>query len=160
FIGCSNYPECRYTRPLAVAGDAANGGVDDGLNGGVKELGLDPKTSLVVTLRRGPYGPYVQLGETIAAPQGKKPPKKKPKNGEAAAPVAAEAAPEGPPKPKRVSLPKGTEVAAVDLDKALKLLSLPREVGKHPETGKPIVAGIGRFGPYLNHNGIYKSLPA
>jgi len=129
FIGCSNYPECRYTRPLAVAGNGENGGADDGLGAGAKELGVDPVTSLPVTLRKGPYGPYVQLGEAV--------------KGE---------------KPKRAGLPKNVSPEDVDLDRALALLSLPREVGLHPEDGEPIRAGIGRFGPYVQHGKTYASL--
>jgi len=147
FIGCSRYPECRYTRPLAVAG---SGGEDspEALLDGPKLLGKDPETGLPVSLRRGPYGPYVQLGpaeEVAAAP---KPTKK------SRAAAAAE------DKPKRVSLPKGMAAAEIDLDRALRLLSLPREVGPHPETKEPILAGIGRFGPYLKHGSAYKSLTA
>lgn len=123
FIGCSNYPECRYTRPLAVA----NG--DEPEQVGPQELGTDPKSGKNVTLRKGPYGHYVQLDET------------------------------GDEKPKRVSLPKGIALDAVTLDLALGLLSLPRVVGDHPESKKPIMAGIGRFGPYLQHDGKYKSIP-
>ncbi len=62
FIGCSNYPECRYTRPLSVAGSNDNGEADDGLNGGAKELGIDPATGLPVTLRKGPYGGVCPVG--------------------------------------------------------------------------------------------------
>jgi DNA topoisomerase-1 len=61
-------------------------------------------------------------------------------------------------KPKRAGLPKGTDPAGVDLEQALKLLALPREVGPHPETGEPIMAGIGRFGTYVKHNGHYANL--
>jgi len=121
FIGCSNYPDCRNTRPLTAA---AEGAMEP-----AKKLGDDPETGLEVTLRAGRFGPYVQLGEG--------------KDGE---------------KPKRAGLPKGTEPAAVDLALALKLLSLPREIGKHPEDGAPIVAGIGRFGPYVLHNKTYANL--
>jgi DNA topoisomerase I len=122
FIGCSNYPECRYTRPLAVA----NG--EDELVGPL-ELGVDPKSGKKATLRKGPYGHYVQLDE------------------------------DGDEKPKRVSLPRGVTLDQVTLDLALGLLALPRVVGEHPETKKPIMAGIGRFGPYLQHDGKYKSIP-
>jgi DNA topoisomerase-1 len=122
FIGCSNYPECKNTRPLS----ASSGG---GIEGGTKVLGQDPETGLEVTLRAGRFGPYVQLGEA--------------KDGE---------------KPKRAGLPKGTELSAVDLAMALRLLSLPREIGKHPETGEPIKAGIGRFGPYVQHEKTYANL--
>jgi DNA topoisomerase-1 len=121
FVGCSNYPECRNTRPLTAA---AEGAMEPS-----KKLGDDPESGLEVTLRSGRFGPYVQLGEG--------------KDGE---------------KPKRAGLPKGTEAAAVDFDFALKLLSLPREIGKHPEDGQPIVAGIGRFGPYVLHNKTYANL--
>jgi DNA topoisomerase-1 len=63
-------------------------------------------------------------------------------------------------KPKRSSLPKGTSPASVDLEKALKLLALPREVAKHPETGEPILASIGRYGPYVQHGKTYANLGA
>jgi DNA topoisomerase I len=120
FIGCSNYPECRNTRPLA--GPGADGAEEPT----TKLIGTDPTSGRAVTLRSGRFGPYVQLGEA--------------ENGE---------------KPKRAGLPRGTDPAAVDLDMALKLLSLPREVGRHPEDGVPIVAGIGRFGPYVQHGKIF-----
>jgi DNA topoisomerase-1 len=123
FIGCSNYPECRYTRPLSA-------GVD-GAEIANKKLGEDPQTGLEVTLRNGRFGPYVQLGEAV--------------DGE---------------KPKRAGLPKGTVAEDVDLAKALALLSLPREIGRHPEDGEPIRAGIGRFGPYVQHGKTYANLEA
>ncbi|MCX5481007.1 type I DNA topoisomerase [Kaistia geumhonensis] len=134
FIGCSNYPECRYTRQLAVAGeDSAPGeGGEDGAKlgaDGVRVLGKDPETGLDVTLRSGRFGVYVQLGEG-----------------------------EGKEKPKRSSLPKGWEAATLDLDRALALLALPREVGAHPEDGKPIQAGLGRYGPFVLHDGKYANL--
>ncbi|MCA1908417.1 MAG: type I DNA topoisomerase [Magnetospirillum sp.] len=125
FIGCANYPECRYTRPLAVAGEGGEGGGEP-MADGPKELGVCPATGEPVTLRKGPYGWYVQLGEGG--------------------------------KPKRVSLYKGLEPAQIDLDIGLKLLALPRDVGEHPESRKMIKAGVGRFGPYLLHDGVYKSL--
>jgi DNA topoisomerase-1 len=150
FVGCSKYPECRYTRPLG-APEPAEGQVLDG----PKDLGLDPKTGLKITLRIGPYGPYVQLGGEEVAPA---PP----------AAAAEEVGPDGKKKrkkkvvkdkPKRASLPKGTDINTVDLERALKLLSLPREVGGEPTTGEMIYAGIGRFGPYLKIGSRYQSLP-
>ena len=150
FIGCSKYPECRYTRPLG-APEPGEGQVLDG----PKDLGNDPATGLKITLRVGPYGPYVQLGGEEVAP--------------APAPVAEEVGEDGKKKrkkkaapkdkPKRASLPKGTDINEVDLAKALKLLSLPREIGAEPESGEMIYAGIGRFGPYLKVGPRYQSLP-
>jgi len=123
FIGCSDYPDCRYTRQLADT----NGEMAALAEG--KVLGTDPETGLDVTVRTGRFGPYVQLGEQ-----------------------------DGDSKPKRASIPKGTDPESIDLDHALALLSLPREVGLHPESGKPIVAGFGRYGPYIQHDGKYASL--
>jgi DNA topoisomerase-1 len=126
FIGCTNYPECRYTRQFA-AGNGANGAPD----GGLKKLGEDPISGLEVTLRSGRFGSYVQLGEAV--------------DGE---------------KPKRAGLPKGLATDDVDLDRALALLSLPREVGKDPQDGEPIMAGVGRFGPYVKHGKTYANIEA
>ncbi|MET0631851.1 MAG: topoisomerase C-terminal repeat-containing protein, partial [Xanthobacteraceae bacterium] len=124
FIGCTNYPECRFTRQFA-AGNGANG------DGGNRKLGEDPASGLEVTLRSGRFGPYLQLGEAV--------------NGE---------------KPKRAGLPKGVSPDDIDLARALALLSLPREVGRHPDDGEPILAGIGRFGPYVQHGKTYANLTA
>jgi len=125
FIGCTNYPDCRYTRPLALAN--GNGGPENGM----KKLGEDPASGLEVTLRSGRFGPYIQLGE---ATEGEK--------------------------PKRTGLPKSLSAEDVDLDRALGLLSLPREIGKHSGDGEPIIAGVGRFGPYVQHGKTYANLTA
>ncbi len=123
FIGCSNYPECRFTRPLtAPSGEEA--GMVDG-----KVLGEDQGDE--ISLRNGRFGPYVQRGE----------------------------ASEEVPKPPRASLPKGWDATELDLEKALMLLNLPREIGKHPEDGEPVEAGIGRYGPYVKHGRVYANLP-
>jgi DNA topoisomerase-1 len=125
FVGCENYPDCRFTRQLTQAADGpAEAQTADG-----KLLGEDPETGVPVTLRIGRFGPYVQLGE---GGDGEKPP--------------------------RASVPKDKSADDVDLAYALKLLALPREVGQHPETGKTITAGIGRYGPFVLHDGVYANL--
>jgi DNA topoisomerase-1 len=95
-----------------------------------KELGLDPDTGEPVVVKSGRFGPYLQLGET----KGKD------------------------DKPRRSSIPKGIDPATIDLETALNLLRLPREVGLHPETNTPIQAGLGRYGPFLLHDGTYANL--
>ena len=124
FIGCSNYPECNYTRQMS---QGAQGGVS-----GTKVLGEDPETGLEVTLRGGRFGPYLQLGEASKEKDA--------------------------PKPKRAGIPKGVSPDDIDLEKALGLLALPRDVGPHPEDGEMIIAGIGRFGPYVKHGKTYANL--
>ncbi|WP_024352735.1 type I DNA topoisomerase [Brevundimonas naejangsanensis] len=123
FIGCSRYPECKYTRPVASP-DAADGGAESG----DRELGVDPATGQPVHLKIGRFGPYVET-----------------------TPPDAE-------KPKRSSLPKGWTPTSMDLEKALRLLSLPRDVGPHPEDGKMITASLGRYGPFVAHAGTYANV--
>ncbi len=167
FLGCSNYPTCRNTRPLAV-GDGM-GGAGGEARVEPRLLGTDSATGLPVTLRVGPYGAYVQLGpveggavpapaevetkaedlESEDVPKGKGGKAKKPKK----APAKVK-----PPKPPRSSLPKGVDADRVDLETALALLKLPREVGPHPESGEMILAGLGRFGTYLKIGARYKNL--
>ena len=124
FVGCSNYPECRHTRPLAADSEASADRV----------LGKDPETDLDVTVKAGRFGPYIQLGEQKDYAEGEK--------------------------PRRAGIPKNMSPGDMELELALKLLSLPREIGKHPETGEPITAGIGRFGPFVRHEKTYASLEA
>jgi DNA topoisomerase-1 len=119
FIGCSNYPECRFTRPIAASEAGENETPGD------RELGVDPASGHTIWLKSGRFGPYVE---------------------------------ESAQTPKRASLPKDWPPASLDLDKALRLLRLPREVGKHPEDGAVILAGIGRYGPYVQHSGTYANL--
>ena len=124
FVGCSNYPECGFTRQL---GDAVNG---EGENGdgetATRCSARTPYTGEEITLRSGRFGPYVQRGDGKDA--------------------------------KRSSLPKGWTADTIDHEKALALLSLPRDVGKHPESGKMISAGLGRYGPFVLHDGTYANL--
>ncbi len=110
FVGCGNYPECTYTRPIA----------GEGAEGDERLLGEDAGDE--IWLKSGRFGPYVQRGEPT--PENKKPP--------------------------RASLPRGWSKDDMDLDKALTLLSLPRQIGEHPEGGM-ISSNFGRFGPYIMH---------
>ncbi|GAA0603207.1 type I DNA topoisomerase [Paenochrobactrum glaciei] len=122
FVGCSNYPECKFTRQFSgeEGADGANGSNEP------KVLGQDPETQEDITARTGRFGPYLQRGEGKEA--------------------------------KRASLPKGWTLDTVDFEKALALLALPRDVGVHPETAKMISAGIGRYGPYVMHDGTYANV--
>ena len=121
FVGCSNYPECKYTRQLGGDANGESAAADE-----PKSLGKDPFTGEEITARTGRFGPYVQRGEGKEA--------------------------------KRASLPKGWTVDTLDHEKAVALLSLPRDIGQHPETGKMISAGIGRYGPYVSHDGTFANL--
>ncbi len=150
FIGCSNYPECRFTRPLGSVGDAA--AEDAGEQ--TRDLGLDPASQLPISLRKGHYGWYVQCDAPDVPEAATTPvPEEKTKSGK---PKKVKAP--ANPKPKRVSLYKGLEPKDVTLDMAVSLLALPRDIGAHPEDSKVIQAGVGRFGPYLLHDGRYKNL--
>ncbi|HVK91207.1 MAG TPA: topoisomerase C-terminal repeat-containing protein, partial [Mycoplana sp.] len=123
FVGCSNYPECNYTRQLS---SETNGDAEAAAANEPQSLGKDPHTDEEITLRSGRFGPYVQRGDGKEA--------------------------------KRASLPKGWTPASIDHEKALALLSLPRDIGAHPESGKMISSGIGRYGPFVLHEGTYANL--
>ena len=124
FVGCTNYPECRYTRPLAADSEASAD----------RMLGKDPETDRDVAVKSGRFGPYIQLGDQKDFAEDEK--------------------------PKRAGIPKNMSPGDIELELALKLLSLPREIGRHPESGEPITAGIGRFGPFVKHEKTYASLEA
>lgn len=123
FIGCSNYPECNYTRQLGQSDEEAKAAA---INDGPKVLGNDPETDEEITFRTGRFGPYVQRGEGKGC--------------------------------KRASIPKGWDPQEIDYEKAMQLIALPRDVGEHPETSKMITAGIGRYGPFVLHDGLYANL--
>jgi DNA topoisomerase-1 len=118
FIGCSNYPECRYTRPFGPPGMEGEAEASED-----RMLGVEPESGLEVWLKSGRFGPYAQLGEKT----------------------------DDNPKPKRSSLPKSWAPEAMDFERAMQLLSLPRVVGMHPEDGQPIETNLGRYGPYVMH---------
>jgi len=123
FIGCSNYPDCRFTRPFGPPGtESSSIGPDGKLLG---HDGADP-----ISLRDGRYGPYVQRGTVT----------------------------EENPKPPRMSIPKSWSLDELTFEKAVQLLSLPREIGPHPEDGVMIESSIGRFGPYVKHGTLYANI--
>jgi len=134
FVGCSNYPDCRFTRPLVVS-EATEPTGNQPMGNGPQVLGTDPDSGQEVTLHSGPYGPYVQLGE--GGTEGRR-----------------------KVKPKRASLPKNTALDSVDLAAALALLkgNGVRVVGEHPADGQPVELRSGRFGPYVQHGGTRASL--
>jgi len=122
FIGCSNYPECRYTRRLDEDEETPEQRQEK-----ERLLGVDPETAEEVWLRVGRFGPYIQSGTGDNL--------------------------------RRSSLPPNLAPDDIDLETALKLLALPRQVGSHPETGKPIQAGINRYGPFVQHERQFVRLP-
>ncbi|MCA9118355.1 MAG: DNA topoisomerase I, partial [Planctomycetaceae bacterium] len=97
---------------------------------GPESLGMHPEEGLEIYVMNGPFGPYLQLGEVT----------------------------EEGPKPKRVSIPKSMPIDKLTLKDAVDLIALPRRLGEHPVTGKVVTAGVGRFGPYVRHDGVYKSI--
>ena len=131
FIGCSNYGQEPGCRYTRQLSPPTGNETDVNAIDG-KVLGLDPESALEVILKSGRFGAYLQLGE---------------------------AGPDKDVKPKRSGLPKGVDAASVDLELALRLLSLPREIGVHPEDAETITAALGRFGPYVKHKGTYANLP-
>jgi len=129
FIGCSNYPDCKNTMQFSQQLEIVKNGNEGILSSGPKEIGKYPETGETILLKKGPYGPYMQLGEGT---------KEK--------------------KPKRVSIPKNFNPDEMGLNTAIQLLGLPRKLGFHPETNKTISAGIGMYGPYVLHDKKYKAL--
>ena len=122
FVGCSNYPDCRYTRNI----DSESSEVTEH----EAPLGHDPDTGAPIVLRNGRFGPYIE----IDAPR------------------------EAGTKPKRASVPKGMDPKTLTQEQAVTLLSMPRDLGPHPEDGEQVSAGIGRYGPYIKHGRVYAKL--
>jgi DNA topoisomerase-1 len=129
YISCDAYPECQYVRRLQEdpEADAQQIGEDGEAIALPRDLGFDPETKEPVTVKRGPYGIYMQLGL----------------DGD---------------KPKRSPLPEGVGAADVTLEQALKCLSLPKNLGDHPETGYAVSVGVGRFGPFVKYREVFYSL--
>ena len=122
FVGCSNYPECKFTRPFSTQEEAENAINPDG-----EEVAVHPDSGLPILLKSGRFGPYLEMDI-------------------------------GEEKPKRSSLPKGWNPKELEPDQAIMLISLPREVGKHPEDNEPIMANLGRYGPYVQHHRTFANL--
>lgn len=124
FVGCSRYPDCKFTRQFST-----DGSDDAGISPDGQEFGIHPDTGKPIMLKSGRFGPYLEMEQ----------------DGEDA-------------KPKRSSLPKGWTPESLDEAKALMLINLPRTVGLHPEDGEPILANLGRYGPYVQHLKTYANV--
>lgn len=129
FLSCSNYPDCSYTQPIGEDGEEYIKKAGMPASETDKVLGQNENAE-DVWVKKGPYGWYVQLGE-----------------------------PKGKVKPKRMSIPPSIVPEEITLEQALRLLSLPKLVGKDPESGEEIMANIGKYGPYLKQGKLSASLP-
>ncbi|MCC8467544.1 MAG: topoisomerase DNA-binding C4 zinc finger domain-containing protein, partial [Rickettsia endosymbiont of Eriopis connexa] len=131
FLACSNYPECTFRKSIVSGNDNnENEGELSTTPNENKVLGTD-KDGIEIHLKKGPYGPYIQLGEQ-----------------------------EGKVKPKRSPVPPSSlKPSDITLEMALKLLSLPLKIGIHKDSGEEIIIGYGKFGPYIKYMGKFISVP-
>lgn len=143
FLSCSTYPECEG----ALMMDGTEIKKDE-------PIGIDPTSGLPIFVLVGKYGPYVQLGNY--EPKVKKVPGEKKPRRKKGDPVVEK--PKAKDKPRMASIPKGMDLSNISMENALKYLSLPKVLGVFPSTGKNITANIGRFGPYIVHDGDFRSL--
>jgi DNA topoisomerase-1 len=173
FVGCSNYPDCKYTKSFSDAKSGDESGDGSSLEKAIFEpilLGDGDNNGEQVLIKKGPYGLYIELAKPDLLPKNELSPKNeqikannklldtKNKDKDTKKPKGKKASKSKDSKPKRVSIPKNVKIEDVNLEFAKKLLSLPREIGFHPETGLKIVGSIGPFGPYLLHDGKYSSV--
>lgn len=129
FISCSNYPECNYKRNISQDNENGSDEQNNASTFTTRNLGVDPKENKEVTVRKGPYGFYLQWGEL-----------------------------EGKQKPKRLALPKSMSPESITLDDILGIVALPRELGKHPTLNEMVSVNNGRFGPYVKVGSKFTSL--
>jgi len=135
FLSCEKYPNCDGAMTI------------DGKEiGNEKPIGVHPENGKPIFVLNGKFGPYVQEGEIVSEKKGVKKKGSKKENKKK------------PEKPRRASIPADMDAENITLDEALHLLVLPRILGEHPETGKEVVANIGRFGPYVGHDGDFRSI--
>jgi DNA topoisomerase-1 len=141
FLSCARYPDCDGA--LTIEGYEIKAD---------EPIGTDPKTGLPIFVKNGRFGPYVQLGEMVKGPKKRISKKKSAETGELSVGVETNT------RPRMASIPKEKNPTEVTVEDALLYLSLPRVLGQHPDTGKDIIASKGRFGPYIAHDGDFRSL--
>lgn len=168
FMGCSNYPDCKHTMKIFDHSQDSSDDSDENKKPKFepRSLGMDD-LGREILVKIGPYGPYLEAADAITAEITEEPEevqeeeseKKKKTKTKAGAKTKAKAKEKKSStkkakvkKPKRVSIPRSMDPNSIDLKAAKDLLSLPRELGLHPETGEKIIANIGPYGPYILHN--------